>query len=99
MARTARGGREPDPLNPFSGRPGLYNRINGLLFRFTGPAAVGIGRPEAPYQPPEDPACPVCTRPMREHAIDRTGTRTQLYCPTDADVAPSPAPAPAPAPE
>jgi hypothetical protein len=47
---------------------------------------VGIGRPEAPYQPPADPACPLCGAPMAEHRIDRgdATTPTHLHCPVPA---------------
>ncbi len=69
-------------MNPFDGRPGFLNNLNRIVFTFTGPAQVGIGRPEAPYVPPADPSCPLCGQPMSRHRIDRTGERTQLHCPT-----------------
>ncbi len=74
--------RTPDPMNPFDGRPGLVNAINRVVYRYAGPAQVGIGRAEAPYLPPADPRCPLCGEPMARHDIDRTGERTQLHCPT-----------------
>jgi hypothetical protein len=76
--------RTPTRLNPFLGKPGFYNRFNALVYNFTGPAQVGIGRPEAPYVPPADPRCPLCGRAMAGHRIDRSGERTQVHCPTDA---------------
>lgn len=80
MARTKRE-RHPDPMNPFDGQPGFWNHVNKVVYRLAGPAQVGSGRHEAPYVPPADPACPLCDRPMRDHVIDRTGHKTQLYCP------------------
>ena len=70
-------------LNPFRGKTGFYNRFNNLVYFFTGPAQVGIGRPEAPYVPPADPRCPICGHLMADHRIDRGGERTQLHCPTE----------------
>ncbi|WP_227820205.1 hypothetical protein [Agromyces aureus] len=73
-----------NPLNPFIGKPGFYNAFNRMIFRFTGPAQVGIGRPEAPYVPPADPRCPLCGGLMAAHDIDRSGERTQVHCPPAA---------------
>lgn len=69
--------------NPFKGKRGFWNRVNRVVFTFTGPAQVGIGRPEEPYSPPANPACPVCSKPIAEHAIKRGDAtiRTQLNCP------------------
>lgn len=69
--------------NPFKGKRGFWNRVNRVVYTFTGPAQVGIGRPEAPYVPPADPACPVCGKPMARHDVRRgdATTRTQLNCP------------------
>ncbi|GGI47445.1 hypothetical protein BCL57_002142 [Agromyces flavus] len=82
--------RNPDSdgvlANPFAGRRGFFNRLNRFVYTFTGPAQVGIGRPEAPYEPPADPRCPICGAPMAEHRVDRSGERTQLYCPAPAGV-------------
>lgn len=69
-------------MNPFDGRPGFVNVINRIVYRYAGPAQVGIGRPEAPYVPPADPRCPLCGSAMDRHEIDRSGERTQVYCPT-----------------
>lgn len=70
--------------SPFKGRRGFWNRVSRVVYTFTGPAQVGIGRPEAAYVPPADPACPVCSKPMAQHDIRRgdATTRTQLNCPS-----------------
>ena len=83
MARN-KAARIPNPMNPFDGKPGFVNKLNRIVFTFTGPAQVGIGRAEAPYVPPADPRCPLCGAPMAQHEIDRSGERTQLHCPTAA---------------
>ncbi|WP_227497042.1 hypothetical protein [Planctomonas psychrotolerans] len=71
--------------NPYVGRPGFWNKVNRTLFPFIGPAQIGVGygRTEEPYVPPVDPVCPICTRPMADHAIERGNatTRTYLTCP------------------
>ena len=71
--------------NPFADRPGFFNALNRVVYRFAGPAQVGIGRPEAPYVPPVDPRCPLCGRRMDLHVIDRSGERTQVHCPKGDD--------------
>ncbi len=71
-------------MNPFDGKPGFYNGFNRFIYRFTGPAQIGAGHPEAPYAPPADPRCPLCGRSMALHDIDRSGERTQLHCPAPA---------------
>lgn len=80
--------RAGDPTNPFRGRPGFWNRWNEFFYRFTGGAQVGIGRGrvEAPYAPPADPRCPVCSERMAAHVIERgtPTTPTRLHCPTVA---------------
>ncbi|CAD5991273.1 conserved protein of unknown function [Agreia sp. COWG] len=68
-------------MNPYVGKTGFFNNLNRIVYSFTGPAQVGIGRPEAPYEAPADPRCPLCGNPMSQHEIDRTGERTQLHCP------------------
>ena len=73
--------RKANPLNPWDGKPGLFNNLNRIVYSYAGPAQVGIGRDEAPYVPPADPRCPLCGRPMNLHEIDRSGERTQLHCP------------------
>jgi hypothetical protein len=68
--------------NPFRGRPGFWNRVNQVAYSFAGPAQVGIGRPEAAYEPPADPVCPLCGRPMTEHTVLRTDSApTRVRCP------------------
>lgn len=79
--RFERAKRVPDPMNPFDGKPGFFNRLNRIAYMFTGPAQVGIGRPEEPYVPPSDPRCPLCGQPMNEHRVDRSGERTRVHCP------------------
>ncbi|WP_244894683.1 hypothetical protein [Agreia pratensis] len=73
--------RTPNPMNPFDGKPGFINNLNRIVYTFTGPAQVGIGRKEDPYVPPADPHCPLCGMSMALHTIDRSGERTQLHCP------------------
>lgn len=68
-------------MNPYEGKPGFFNNLNRIVYSYAGPAQVGIGRPEEPYVPPADPLCPLCAQPMKLHTIDRSGVRTQLYCP------------------
>jgi hypothetical protein len=74
--------RRANPMNPFDGKTG-FNRLNRIVYTFTGPAQIGIGRAEEPYAPPADPHCPLCGASMALHTIDRTGERTQLHCPVD----------------
>jgi hypothetical protein len=61
------------------GRGGLFDRLNRRLLPYIGPPPLG------PYdEAPVDRApklCPLCGRPMSLHEIDRSGERTQLYCP------------------
>lgn len=75
-----------DRTNPFEGRPGFWNRVNQMLYPFTGPAQVGIGigKTERPYSAPVDPSCPICGRPLADHAIERgdATTPTYLNCPS-----------------
>ncbi|KQQ03657.1 MULTISPECIES: hypothetical protein [unclassified Rathayibacter] len=73
--------RTPNPMNPFDGKPGFYNKFNRIIYSFTGPAHIGTGSPEAPFVPTADPRCPLCGKPMDLHDIDRSGERTQLHCP------------------
>ena len=75
----------------FRGAPGdespdrWWDKLNRVIFPFMGPAQVG------PYETEARPslvaaACPLCGAPMNSHEIDRSGPRTQLYCPTPVDV-------------
>ncbi|MEL4319921.1 hypothetical protein WJX64_12970 [Leifsonia sp. YIM 134122] len=63
----------------------FYEKANDVVRTFTGPAQVGIGRPEGPDIRPADPSCPLCHHPMSEHRIERSSDQrvpTQLYCPS-----------------
>ncbi|PJJ65512.1 hypothetical protein [Compostimonas suwonensis] len=62
---------------------GLVERMNRKLFPYLGPPPLGP-YDEAPPQPSSERACPLCGQPMSLHEIDRSGERTQLYCPTAA---------------
>ena len=57
-----------------------WDKLNRAIFPFMGPAQVG------PYETEARPSmvaapCPLCGAPMNTHEIDRSGPRTQLYCP------------------
>jgi hypothetical protein len=73
-----------DPTNPFEGRD-FWSRWNRFFYFFSGPAQVGVGagKKEAPYTPPENPACPLCGKPLAEHRIERGSSTksTRLHCP------------------
>ena len=76
---------KPIRTNPYAGKPGFWNRLNRIFFQFTGPAQVGIGvgRRESAYVPPENPTCPICSKPMADHRVER-GTATvptRVHCP------------------
>ncbi|WP_232331506.1 hypothetical protein [Agromyces laixinhei] len=75
----------PNEMNPFAGRRGFWNRLNRIVYTFTGPAQVGIGhgKTEAPYEPPANPMCPICGRPMADHVVQRgdANSPTHLICP------------------
>lgn len=85
--------RTVNPLNPFRDSAGFWGAFGRVAWTITGPAQVGIGRPEAPYVPPTDPRCPLCDGAMAEHVIDRgtSTTPTRLHCPSDRDQHASPA--------
>ncbi len=77
--------RKGDETNPYKGQPGFWNLWNRITYSFSGAAQVGVGRgkKEQPYQPPADPRCPICGRPMAQHRIER-GTATvptRVRCP------------------
>ncbi|XAO67850.1 hypothetical protein AAYO93_16470 [Diaminobutyricibacter sp. McL0608] len=58
---------------------GFFNKLNRVLFPWLGPPPLGpYDEPPAPSAPPP---CPLCGKPMADHDIDRTGIKTQLYCP------------------
>ncbi|RZS56357.1 hypothetical protein EV141_1816 [Microcella putealis] len=81
MARTR------NPLNPFNDTPGFWGAFGRLMWKATGPAAVGAGREEAPYEAPTDPTCPLCGRLMAEHTVARgVGTTpSRLRCPVPSE--------------
>ena len=74
----------PVSMNPFAGKKGFFNRLNRVVYTFTVPAQVGIGRPEAPYVAAADPTCPICGQLMALHTVDRSAERTRLHCPPRA---------------
>jgi hypothetical protein len=59
-----------------------WERLNGGLLPFMGPAQVG------PYDTPPAAAvklCPICGQPMEAHVIERSATApTRLHCPAAA---------------
>lgn len=59
---------------------GWYSWFNKGLIRVAGPAAVGPYE-STPAPTRTDRPCPLCGAPMTDHRIDRSGERTQLYCP------------------
>lgn len=59
---------------------GWADRLNRTLFPWIGPPPLGPYDEEPPGDPQLKP-CPLCGAPMSEHEIDRSGPRTQLYCP------------------
>jgi hypothetical protein len=64
---------------------GVGNWLNARLFPYLGPPPLGpIDRESAESKAERalTGACPLCGRPMSEHEIDRSGERTQLYCPS-----------------
>ena len=69
--------------NPYGGRKGILNWFSKVLYPIMGPAQIGIGRPEEPYAPPDNPVCPICSQPMIAHEILRgdAHTPTRLTCP------------------
>src|SRR5690606_824335 len=72
--------------NPYKGRSGVFSWVNRVLYPIMGQAQVGIGRPEAPYVPPENPVCPMCSMPIADHEIVRGDAHksTRLTCPVPA---------------
>jgi hypothetical protein len=74
MAKSSSGTARP------SGFQRAFDALNAKLFPWLGPPPLG------PYdQEPERPVahqlCPLCGQAMALHEIDRSGERTQLYCP------------------
>ncbi|GGF35849.1 hypothetical protein [Subtercola lobariae] len=63
---------------------GVGNWLNGRLFPYLGPPPLGpfdTESAESKAQAALARACPLCGNPMSEHVVDRSGERTQLYCP------------------
>lgn len=69
----------------WDGEPGLAAALRRLVYQFQGAAQLGR-RDEPAYIMPENPKCPVCSAPMKEHQINRggPGARTHLICPDPA---------------
>ena len=67
---------------PWDGVPGFWAAWLRFFYQFEGTAQLGDPN-EPAYVPPEDPSCPICSRLMREHRIDRggPGKPTRLNCP------------------
>ncbi|HEY0374716.1 MAG TPA: hypothetical protein VGC94_07955 [Amnibacterium sp.] len=62
----------------------IARRLDRGLFPFMGPAQIGAGHAEQPYQPPADPRCPICGGRLADHAVERSAdqtTATRLICP------------------
>lgn len=62
---------------------GWYKYYNNRLIKLAGPAAVGPYETTPPPSVEEraERACPLCGRPINLHTFDRSGARTQMYCP------------------
>lgn len=60
---------------------GITGWLTATLLPYLGPPPLGDrNEPQAPSS--VDNPCPLCGAPMSEHRVDRSGERTQLYCPT-----------------
>lgn len=72
--------------NPYKGRKGVAAFVSRVLYPIMGQAQVGIGRPEAPYVPPANPACPMCNEPVADHTFLRGDAHrsTRIVCPAGA---------------
>ncbi|WP_240665875.1 hypothetical protein [Agromyces sp. LHK192] len=66
---------------PRRGYAGFIDRLNARLLPWLGPPPLGPYDEPAPAKAPPPPVCPLCSRPMAEHVIDRSAPRTQLHCP------------------
>ncbi|MEA9986135.1 MULTISPECIES: hypothetical protein [Subtercola] len=63
---------------------GVGNWLNARLFPYLGPPPLGTVDQREPAERAAEAltrACPLCGAPMSEHEVDRSGERTQLYCP------------------
>lgn len=74
MTRSKR--RGPEAVD----RGNFFDRLNARLFPWIGPPPLGPYDDE-PVVAATDRLCPLCGKPMPDHTIDRSGERTQLYCP------------------
>jgi hypothetical protein len=63
-------------------KPSFFDRLNGRLFPYLGPPALGP-YDEPPLAPTGPKACPVCGARMDAHIIDRGDSRipTRIHCP------------------
>jgi hypothetical protein len=77
MARTNK------PRESISDAGGFTNWLNNRLRPYIGPPPLGPYN-EEPLPPASESACPLCGQAMSLHTVDRSGERTQLYCPTSA---------------
>jgi hypothetical protein len=75
-----------DSQNEFQTGTNAFGRwiekLNHKLFPLLGPPPLGP-YDEEPVAKPAVQLCPLCGHRMDEHEIDRSGERTQLYCPTE----------------
>ena len=68
-------------------RQRLFGSASGLdrgLLPIMGPAQIGAGHPEEPYEVPADARCPICGGPMALHVVDRStdpSRATRFTCP------------------
>ena len=63
---------------------GIGDWLNRRLFPYLGPPPLGpidTESPESKRKAALAGACPLCGAPMSQHVVDRSGERTQLYCP------------------
>ncbi|MCU1480721.1 MAG: hypothetical protein JWQ19_1507 [Subtercola sp.] len=63
---------------------GVGNWLNKRLFPYLGPPPLGpidTETAESKARRAQAGACPLCGQPMSLHDVDRSGIRTQLYCP------------------
>jgi hypothetical protein len=68
---------------------GFGGWLNSRLLPFIGPPPLGPYDDEVPVAERPVARCPLCGAPMTEHAIDRSGERTQLRCPLPAGSTPA----------
>jgi hypothetical protein len=61
-----------------------WDRLNRALYPYFGPAALGPGPTGERPDTPSPTACPLCGKPLADHAIERSTdghTATRLHCP------------------